>query len=350
VTDIQPWKFSVTLGHDIALSTISTAVIRAISLLPEHLIPPKSQVSLPFIHPLFAAAWLGGAGLDRPADLASVHARVLKLLALTDPSTLLVTNDAALLSSAIVKHDTVANGIRSNDAENKTGVVLIMGTGSIAYSFRVTLAERKLVTAPLERTSGWGYLLGDEGSAYFIGREAVRRTLRHKDLGLPPTPFHKAVARHFGCDTIGGIISSVYAPNHFREIEDAAPLDSDPKLRIATLCPIVFGAAFPELTHSTASSETPQSGNKEALDIVNLAAEAVIDIVLPLVRDKDRLSAKDATLVLGGALGQVEPYRNLIVSGLRARGEVFDNVEVVRDAAASAVRLLVRYFLLVESR
>ncbi|KAF8063390.1 putative glucokinase regulator family protein [Lyophyllum atratum] len=322
----------VTRGHDAALSTIATAITRAIALLPESLLPMSSHVSLPPASPAFAAAWIGGAGLDRPADLESIHARVMKLLALSDPSTLLVTNDAALLSSAIIKR----GGEKNTDTEAKTGVVLITGTGSIAYSFSLTSAERKLVSVPLERTGGWGYLLGDEGSAYWIGREAVRRVLRHRDFGLPPTEFHNAVVAHFGCNTIAAIISAVYTPGQFSEKADAVAMDADPKLRIASLCRVVFKAAFPD------GSTTP---DPEALEIVRQAAVSAVDTLAPLLRDQATVSPERSTLVLGGALGQIPEFHQLLVRELTARGLAFSSVEMVSDAAGCAVELLRRDFL-----
>jgi N-acetylglucosamine kinase-like BadF-type ATPase len=49
------------------------------------------------------------------------------------------------------------------------GTVLIAGTGSIAGRIR----KRRMVST----AGGYGWLLGDEGSAYWLGREAVRTTL-----------------------------------------------------------------------------------------------------------------------------------------------------------------------------
>lgn len=324
---------SVTLGHDSALSTISTAVIHAVALLPSLLRPPGSLMSLPFSRPIFAAAWVGGAGLDRPADLASVQPRLLHLLSIADPSTLLVTNDAALLSSALVDHN-------KNDPSptlSQTGVVLVVGTGSIAYSFNIISANKKLVTVPLERTGGWGYLLGDEGSAYFIGREAIRRTLRHRDTGSTPTKLHKIVADYFGCHTIGAIISAVYTPNQFQEKVGArVPMAPDPKLRIASLAPLIVRAAFPT------DSDAP---DQEALSIVHQAATTAVDTVEPLLGDKSQILAQDSTLAMGGALAQIPEFRDLVVNELGARGERFAHVEAIADAAGRAVQLLVRDFL-----
>jgi glucosamine kinase len=53
------------------------------------------------------------------------------------------------------------------------GVVVIAGTGSIAYG-RNSCGETT-------RAGGWGFAIGDEGSAHWIGRKAVSKLLRAAD-------------------------------------------------------------------------------------------------------------------------------------------------------------------------
>jgi glucosamine kinase len=55
------------------------------------------------------------------------------------------------------------------------GVVVIAGTGSVAYG-RSTSGE-------IVRVGGWGYAVSDEGSAHWIGREAISAGLRAEDEG-----------------------------------------------------------------------------------------------------------------------------------------------------------------------
>lgn len=55
------------------------------------------------------------------------------------------------------------------------GLFLYAGTGSILV-YRETNGK-------LNRIGGWGYLLGDEGAGYWIGREAIRETLRSMEEG-----------------------------------------------------------------------------------------------------------------------------------------------------------------------
>lgn len=65
------------------------------------------------------------------------------------------------------------------------GTVVVGGTGSIAARI---VDHRKT-----SWVGGWGWLLGDEGSAYWIGREAVRTALRRLQAGEPPSPLVAAV-------------------------------------------------------------------------------------------------------------------------------------------------------------
>src|SRR5262249_4469681 len=54
--------------------------------------------------------------------------------------------------------------------ENGQGIITISGTGSIAFGRNA--AGRSM------RAGGWGYIYGDEGSAFDIGRQALRAALR----------------------------------------------------------------------------------------------------------------------------------------------------------------------------
>jgi glucosamine kinase len=110
--------------------------------------------------PAVVAAVAGAAGCDTPAS----RERMRELLRPLLPGALVeVVHDARLVLAA---------------AGLDAGVVLIAGTGSIAWGRAPSGAEA--------RAGGWGHLLGDGGSGWWVAREAARRVLAEHDRGEPP--------------------------------------------------------------------------------------------------------------------------------------------------------------------
>jgi glucosamine kinase len=81
------------------------------------------------------------------------------------------------------------------------GVVVIAGTGSAALGWD---GNR------FARAGGHGFLLGDEGSAYWIGREAVRAALRFQEQAGGSELIHRTVTQASGSD-LDGLIREVSA-------------------------------------------------------------------------------------------------------------------------------------------
>ena len=81
--------------------------------------------------------------------------------------------------------------------EEGPGVIVIAGTGSIAYG-----RDRPGKTV---RAGGWGFAIGDEGSAHWIGRSAVSAVLRESDRlpdGTGPTVLAQALFRVWGVNSL----------------------------------------------------------------------------------------------------------------------------------------------------
>ncbi|WP_324715536.1 BadF/BadG/BcrA/BcrD ATPase family protein [Carboxydochorda subterranea] len=83
------------------------------------------------------------------------------------------------------------------------GIILVAGTGSVAYGMDEQGREA--------RAGGWGYLLGDEGSAYDIGRRAVGAVLRAADGRGPATALARVVEAGLGSIEPQAIIDAVYS-------------------------------------------------------------------------------------------------------------------------------------------
>ena len=83
------------------------------------------------------------------------------------------------------------------------GYVLVAGTGAVAGH----LVDGEL----LERRDGWGWLLGDEGSGFWLGREAVRSTLATLQSHQPLGPLAEAVVRAAGSRDPVELVQLCYA-------------------------------------------------------------------------------------------------------------------------------------------
>src|SRR5215472_12149948 len=79
------------------------------------------------------------------------------------------------------------------------GILLIAGTGSIVIGRD---KERAMF-----RVGGWGPYFGDEGSGFWIGREAIRAALRSVDA-QGPAEFAERIAAQLGLKSIPEVIGA----------------------------------------------------------------------------------------------------------------------------------------------
>ncbi|MFC1557292.1 N-acetylglucosamine kinase [candidate division KSB1 bacterium] len=85
------------------------------------------------------------------------------------------------------------------------GIVLNSGTGSFAYG--------RSANGRTGRCGGWGYLLGDDGSGYALGLEAIRRSLKSCDKALPETVVSDRIRNKLELGEITDIVPGVYSGN-----------------------------------------------------------------------------------------------------------------------------------------
>ncbi|TDF95562.1 N-acetylglucosamine kinase [Paenibacillus piri] len=89
------------------------------------------------------------------------------------------------------------------------GIVLISGTGSIAYGY---LPE----TDTYVRVGGWGYLLGDEGSGFAIGQKALTAVMKQHDGRGERTALTELVLKEWSLPDPNRIITHVYSQPNVR--------------------------------------------------------------------------------------------------------------------------------------
>ena len=178
-------------------------------------------------HGTLEALCAGLAGSDSPA----VYARMLRWLRKAIPARVyFLTSDAEVALSAALG--------------NEPGVVVIAGTGSIAYGR--DRHGRQL------RCGGWGSLFDDAGAGYDLGRKAVSCALRALDGRGKATRLIDPLCRELGLD----------------KLTDAATLPLAPQ-DIAALSPVVLRAAT--------------KGDTVARELCNAAAGDLADLALTLI-------------------------------------------------------------------
>lgn len=98
----------------------------------------------------------------------------------------------------------------------RPGIALVVGTGSSCYG--------RDAGGRSWQTGGWGAVLADEGSGYFLGREAMVAAARMADGREAETPLRAAVFEWLGIDSVGEVLRRIHEEGLSRsEIAAFAP-------------------------------------------------------------------------------------------------------------------------------
>jgi len=111
--------------------------------------------------------------------------------------------------------------------EGGPGVVVIAGTGSIAYG--------RDEQGTIARVGGWGFAISDEGSAHWIGRNGIIATLRDSDEQFTRQPMSESSSQ------LAGALMEVWKVNCLGDL--AAAANAMPPPDFAALFPAVLSAA-----------------------------------------------------------------------------------------------------------
>ncbi len=190
---------------------------------------------------------------------------------------------------------------------DEAGIVLIAGTGSIAYG--------RGPAGALERVGGWGPSIGDEGGGLWIARRALSVVTAATDGREPDTSL------------VGAILTAA----EIDDVESLIPWAASASVsQIASLAPVVVASA--------------EAGDLRANALLGLAAEELVLHVRTLARSLFQDERAAVRVALGGGL--LEPG-----SALRRRVEHRLKSAVpggkVHPAAIVAVRGAVRRAFLV---
>jgi glucosamine kinase len=166
--------------------------------------------------------------------------------------------------------------------DDRAGILLVVGTGSIAYG--------RSPAGELVRCGGWGPVFGDEGSGGWIGRRALGIVAASSDGREPPT----------------ALLFPILAATQCEDIQDLIPWAAAADARaFASLVPVVFSTAA--------------AGDPRANALLTLAAEELVLHVRALSRQlfTDERAAV-AVALSGGLMDRGSPLRKRLEQRLKS--------------------------------
>ncbi|MCX7970155.1 MAG: hypothetical protein N3A57_01125 [Negativicutes bacterium] len=191
------------------------------------------------------------AGLDTPDD-EKILRRALYSLGFTDRQLVLAIDAMAVFYAG---------------ATTSEGIVVISGTGSIAMAV--------MADGSTARTGGWGHLLGDEGSGYWLGIKALNKILRIYDRrSAGGEKLGRAILARLGLDGYESIIGWAYDP-------------ARTKSEIAHLAETVF--------------ECARQGDGTALRLLDKTARQIAGMINVLLQ-RHFAGRKEVEIVLAGGV------------------------------------------------
>jgi N-acetylglucosamine kinase-like BadF-type ATPase len=220
--------------------------------------------------------WVLSQQIARRAQLVSEAEAVLAML------------DPPATDSAIASGDTA-------------DIALICGTGSLAWG-HIPGTNRQA------RSGGWGYMLGDEGSAFWLGQQLATRVCRASDgRSRHDAAIEEKLLKYLELTSTSDLIAWCYG-------------GSDSRHNLANLAPLVF--------------EDPESDWSKA--ILLEGAQELANMISAVI---ESLKVKHYRLAIAGGVIVLQPeYLEMVFDKLPCRPAQW---QFVNDPAAGALRLSV---------
>ncbi|NGN63724.1 ATPase [Streptomyces sp. A7024] len=168
----------------------------------------------------------------------------------------------------------------------RDGLVVVAGTGAAAARIRGGLQ--------VAAVDGHGWLLGDEGSGFWIARRGLRAAVRALDGSGPPTALVRTLVAATGSQP------DLPAADLRLHLIDAA-VAHDPPPRLASLCPVVV--------------RTAEEGDDVAAALLDEAANRLLESLTTL-----RPEPGEPLVTTGGLLGPAGPLLSRFTARTAALG------------------------------
>lgn len=199
------------------------------------------------------------------------------------------------------------------------GIVQIAGTGSITYGINRS-GER-------DRTGGWGYLFGDEGSGYDIGRRGFTAALKAYDGRGRNTILLEMIQTYFGIANPIDLVQQIYASNAPKsEISPVSKLVFKAYQHGDTAASDIIADAADELNRSIRTLYGKLFAPGEKMDVVLCGGVFRDKDILPQLLESRLASIPQLTIVKP----DIEPVGGSVLGGLSIKGYKIDK-QIIRN-------------------
>jgi N-acetylglucosamine kinase len=218
----------------------------------------------------FSAAFLGMAGVVSPTDRGIIR-DIAQTLDLASSETIGVDHDCRIA---------LAGGL-----SGRPGLVQIVGTGSSTFGMNAA--------GDGWRSGGWGQLISDEGSSYWLGVQAMRTAVRAFDGRIANTSLLEKVQGHLELAHMNDIMHRIYLAGLSRA-------------EVAGLAPLVIEAA--------------REGDDVALGLVDQGTQDLAECVLAVAKRLSFTASSCELAMVGGLFRSgdifVQPFKNAVLDRL----------------------------------
>jgi glucosamine kinase len=242
----------------------------------------------------FAAAFLGMAGVVSPTDRAIIR-EIAQDLGLAAPETVGVDHDCRIA---------LAGGL-----SGRPGIVQIVGTGSSTFGMNAA--------GEGWRAGGWGQLISDEGSSYWLGVQAMKTAVSAFDGRIDNTALLGKVQAHLELAHMNDIMHRVYVSGLSRA-------------EVAQMAPLVIAAA--------------REGDDAALGLIEQGTQDLAACVFAVARRLGFSSGPCELAMVGGLFRAgdifVQPFKNAVLGRLPHCRIISAELPPVLGAGVLALQML----------
>lgn len=157
----------------------------------------------------------------------------------------------------------------------ENGIAVIMGTGSIVYAQQ---------DGKQYRFGGYGYLLGDAGSGFALGRDVISAALRHEDGSGPQTRLYDLVKMQCNGQTVLEKLGEFYEGGKAL-IASYAPLLFQASAKDDPVADTILHQHLQEIANLIAGASKQIKSDPVSVVLCGGLASANKQFILPVLRD-----------------------------------------------------------------